>query len=162
MFFEKLAGWIPESWYSENKGREKQNSCNGRDRESRPYCFEVGTVPAKKRMTRKGKAPKVTKTGKTAEDLQSVRNTVTKLIVDSSEQMVQRVVQSVSEAGSVAGSVSALRYLWELVGLFPATVEAPGGEDALAKSLLRGLGLPEELPQSEAELEGDVKSESTE
>jgi len=38
-----------------------------------------------------------------------------------------------------------MKYLFELIGLYPATgeVEAAPGEDSLAKTLLKRLGVPE-------------------
>jgi hypothetical protein len=43
-----------------------------------------------------------------------------------------------------------MKYLFELVGLFPGDAETPvGGDAVLAKTLLRRLGLPEEIKAGE-------------
>lgn len=114
---------------------------------------------AKKRGAGKRAALKKTTAARTPEELQSVRNKVTRVIVDSSVEMAERMVQSVGAATSVA----ALRYLWELVGLFPvATAEAPEEQDSLAKELMRGIGLSEDLREAYPGPVGDVESKSSE
>jgi hypothetical protein len=54
--------------------------------------------------------------------------------------MVQQAIDAVNEEGQY----QAIKYLFEMIGLYPA---APGDEsplhDSLAKTLLRQLGLPE-------------------
>jgi hypothetical protein len=111
----------------------------------------------KKAGTKRG--PRITGIAKKPEEMQSARNQVVNLIVDSSVEMIQRVVRSVSERGSVP----ALRFLWEVAGMFPT---APGSEDSeqeatAAKSLLEKLGLYEELRGDKADPEGDVESEES-
>jgi hypothetical protein len=105
------------------------------------------------------RAPRITAVAKKPEEMQGARNRVVNLIVDSSVEMTQRVVRSVSDGGNV----SALRFLWEVAGMFPTTAGADDGEqEATAKSLLERLGLHEELRKDEAEPEGDVESEESE
>jgi len=90
--------------------------------------------------------------------MQSARNRVVNLIVDSSVDMTQRVVRSVSERGNV----TALRFLWEVAGMFPTAPESEDSEqEASAKALLEKLGLYEELPGGEGDPEGDVESEES-
>jgi hypothetical protein len=114
---------------------------------------------AKRRGAGKRATPKKTTAAKTPEELQSVRNKVTRVIVNASVEMAERMVQSVGAATSVA----ALRYLWELVGLFPVTTaEAPEEQDSLAKELMRGIGLSEDLREAYPGPVGDVKSKSSE
>jgi len=92
------------------------------------------------------------------EEIQRVRNRVRNLIVDSSEEMANRVVQSVNEGGQVA----ALKYLWEVSGLFPDGAEAESPEEeSLAKMLMERLGLPMEIPEEKKDVEGDVESETS-
>ena len=53
-----------------------------------------------------------------------------------------------------------MKYLFEMIGLYPAAVqEETQGEDSLARTLLRRLGLPEE-PMLEAGIakEGELDS----
>ena len=53
------------------------------------------------------------------------------------------------------GHYAAMKYLFEMIGLYPAaTQEENEGEDSLARTLLRRLGLPEE-PMLEAEITKD-------
>lgn len=73
--------------------------------------------------------------------------------------MTKRVVQSVNERGSVL----ALRFLWEIAGMFPTC--AAGGveeQESVAKSPLEKLGLYEEFTAihgGEGDGKGDVESE---
>jgi len=74
---------------------------------------KAGTKPA---GTKRG--PRITGIAKKPEEMQSARNQAVNLIVDSSVEMTQRVVRSVSERGSVP----ALRFLWEVAGMFPTAL----------------------------------------
>jgi len=114
----------------------------------------AGTKPAATR-----REPKITGIAKKPEEMQSARNRVVNLIVDSSVEMTERVLRSVSERGSV----QTLRFLWEIAGMFPVTPEAENIEQEEAtKALLEKLGLYGELPPDEADADGDVESEETE
>jgi len=112
----------------------------------------AGTKAATKRE------PKITGIAKKPDEMQSARNRVVNLIVDNSVEMTRRVVRSVSERGSVP----ALRFLWEVAGLFP---NDPGSEDneqeVSAKELLEKLGLYKDHAGEEADPEGDVESEES-
>ncbi|HEY1401913.1 MAG TPA: hypothetical protein VF953_10010 [Terriglobales bacterium] len=92
---------------------------------------------------------------KTAEEIQKVRNSVTNMILSSSEEMAARVVQSVIEGGQVA----ALKYLWEMAGMFPFEAGENGERDSLAKILLARMGLQGKVPVIVGDEEGDVESE---
>ena len=112
--------------------------------------------------SRKSQASKaVTAVPKKPDELQNARSRVTNVIVDASVDMTQRVVRSVNERGSVL----ALRFLWEIAGMFPAS--AAGGveeQESVAKSLIEKLGLYEEFPaihDGEGDGKGDVESESS-
>jgi hypothetical protein len=59
--------------------------------------------------------PKVTGIAKKPQEVQKVRNQVVNLIVDESVGMAERVVRS----GSERGNLSALKFLWEVAGMFP-------------------------------------------
>ena len=90
--------------------------------------------------------------------IEKVRNQVTNVIMGSSVEMARRSVQSVKEGGNI----TALKYLWEVAGLFPVVAAQADHEepDRLAKILLERLGAPEEIgPESETNLKGDVESE---
>ncbi|MBZ5548444.1 MAG: hypothetical protein LAO22_10910 [Acidobacteriia bacterium] len=117
---------------------------------------------AKKRAGTKPAATKprlkITGVAKKPEEMQSARNQVANLIVDSSVEMTQRLVRSVSEQGSVP----ALRFLWEVAGMFPTAPGSDENEQATStKALLEKLGLYEELPGNETDPDGDVESEES-
>jgi len=101
----------------------------------------------------------VTAVPKKPDEFQNARNRVTNVIADASVDMTKRVVRSVNERGSVV----ALRFLWEIAGMFP--MPAAGGveeQESVAKSLIEKLGLYEESPASHGEGsdgKGDVESE---
>ncbi len=97
-------------------------------------------------------AAKRSGTAKTAEEMQKARNRVINLIVEQSEEMAARVARSVSERGNLA----ALKFLWEVAGLFPA----PGLEegDDSGRSVLEKLGLCGDEAEDEADLDRDVES----
>src|SRR5882757_11441281 len=108
-----------------------------------------------KTTTLKKNTPRVDSKAKTAEEIQKVRNTVTNMILGSSKEMAARVVQSVTEGGQVA----ALKYLWEMSGMFPFEAGENGERDSLAKILLARMGLQGKVPIIPGEDEGDVESE---
>ncbi len=109
-----------------------------------------------KKSAAKKKTARVDSKKKSADEIQKVRNQVTNMILGSSEKMAERVIQSVTEGGQVA----ALKYLWEMSGLFPFEANGDNGEaDSLAKILLERMGLQEKPPKAGAEEEGDVESE---
>jgi hypothetical protein len=73
-------------------------------------------------------------------DLEAVRKQIHELV---SSEAVNLVESTIAEADK--GHYPAMKYLFEIIGLYPASgVETPVGEDSLAKTLLRRLGLPEE------------------
>src|ERR1700674_2298242 len=73
-------------------------------------------------------------------DLGVVRERITNLVGNRAVEMVETTMDEVDK-----GHYLAMKYLFQMVGLCPATSpdEAPE-EDSLAKTLLRRLGLPEE------------------
>lgn len=109
-----------------------------------------------KKSPAKAKAPAVTAVAKKPEEIQKVRNRVRNVIVDDSLEMAKRTVRSVKEGGSV----TTLKYLWEVAGLFPAPgLPDDGEEDSLAKTLLERMGLSGDIPRHGEDEEGDVESE---
>jgi hypothetical protein len=108
-----------------------------------------------KKATPKKNTPRVSCKAKTAEEIQKVRNTVTNLILGRSEEMTERVVQSVIEGGQVA----ALKFLWEMSGLYPFEAAENEENDCLAKILLERMGLEGQVPVIATDDEGDVESE---
>jgi hypothetical protein len=103
---------------------------------------------------KKKSPPRPDPKAKSAEEIQKVRNVITNLILKESSKMAARVVQSVTEGGQVA----ALKYLWEMSGLFPYEATDNGERDSLAKILLSRMGLEGKVPMIAEEDEGDVES----
>jgi len=93
-------------------------------------------------------------------DLSAVRERITKLVGNNAVHMVHTTIKEVDK-----GHYLAMKYLFEMIGLCPAS---PGDEtpqdDTLARTLLRRLQLPEEEEvaqvtkdcSTEAELESDA------
>ena len=77
-------------------------------------------------------------------DLPALRRKLTELIAQNAVAMVQRAIDSVNEEGQY----QAIKYLFEMIGLYPL----PGGEEdateaSLAETLLRHLGLLDNVEQ---------------
>jgi hypothetical protein len=76
-------------------------------------------------------------------DLSALRRQITDLVARNAVAMVQQAIDAVNEEGQY----QAIKYLFEMIGLCPASAaEDSPGEDSLAKALLRHLGLPEVTP----------------
>ena len=72
-------------------------------------------------------------------DLAAVRKEISRVVGSEAVRMVRRIIAEVD-----IGHYSAMKYLFELAGLYPATAqEETAGDDSLAKTLLRRLGLEE-------------------
>ncbi len=113
----------------------------------------AGKKAEKKAVT--NRKPKVSGVPKTPEEIQDVRNQVVNLIVDESVVMAERVVRSVSERGNL----QALKFLWEVAGMFPANEAAEeGSEDEAANGLLEKLGLCGKPAAEGDESPADVES----
>ena len=83
-------------------------------------------------------------------DLAAIRQQITDLVRDQAVPMVEITISEVDK-----GHYSAMKYLFEMIGLYPAaTQEETEGEDSLARTLFRRLGLPEE-PMLEVEVTKD-------
>ena len=73
----------------------------------------------------------------TGADLAELRRKITGLGAQNAVAMVQRAIDSVNEEGQY----QAIKYLFEMIGLYPAVAnENNEPEDALAQILLRQLG----------------------
>ena len=75
-----------------------------------------------------------------AKSFPELRKEITTLVKSSAVDMVTETIKQVNE-----GHYAAMKYLFEMIGLFPAPSqeEAPP-EDSLARMLLLRLGLPDE------------------
>src|SRR3954469_3406167 len=80
-------------------------------------------------------------------DIPALRQKITDLVAQNAVAMVQCAIDAVNEEGQY----QAIKYLFEMIGLYPA---APADDsplqDSLAKTLLRQLGLPESMPTESA------------
>ncbi len=73
-------------------------------------------------------------------DLGVVRRQITNMVGNGALKMVQTTIGEVNK-----GHYLAMKYLFEMVGLCPATTpEEAQQDDSLARTLLRRLGLPED------------------
>ncbi len=73
-------------------------------------------------------------------DLGEIRQEIANLVGGRALGMVETTI---GEAES--GHYAAMKYLFEMIGLYPATAQSePSSPDSLARMLLRRLGLPEE------------------
>ena len=89
-----------------------------------------------------------------ATDLAAVRQQITELVRNQAVPMVEITISEVDK-----GHYAAMKYLFEMIGLYPAAPqEEAQGEDSLARTLLRRLGLPEE-PMLEAGITKDGQLE---
>lgn len=80
-------------------------------------------------------------------ELADLRRKITELVAQNAVPMVQQAIDAVREEGQY----QAMKYLFEMIGLYPAGAESePGAEDSLAQILLAQLGLPEGAKSGEA------------
>ncbi len=86
--------------------------------------------------------PKPSPTTASPADLSALRRQVTDLVAQNAVAMVQHAIDAVNEEGQY----QAIKYLFEMVGLYPAAAddESPV-EDSLTKTLLHCLGLSETI-----------------
>jgi hypothetical protein len=166
IILRKLAG-LP-CWICYSKNKSKENSKNLRSavdgrQASVPELSEIALLPFGGEMAKaktktaepKNSAPRVDSKARTADEIQKVRNRVINVIFNNSEEMAKRVVQSVTEGGQVA----ALKYLWEMSGMFPFEAGENGERESLAKILLERMGLQGKVPVIVGDEDGDVESD---
>jgi hypothetical protein len=118
---------------------------------------EQGMKTAKERSGRPG-AKKVSaerKGSRNPVDLAEIRQQITNLVGNDAVGMVETTIEEVGK-----GHYLGMKYLFELIGLYPTTVadEAPT-QDSMAATLLRRLGLPES-PMPEKRVTKDIKTPS--
>ena len=119
------------------------------------FLLRSGESMKKTRLRRGRKSTKRLMTGKKsrqATDLAAIRQQITDLVRNQAVPMVEITISEVDK-----GHYAAMKYLFEMIGLYPAAApEETEGEDSLARTLLRRLGLPEE-PMLEAETTKDCQ-----
>jgi len=94
-----------------------------------------------KSAARKSAAKKSEDSTKKRPDVVKVRENINDLVTESAKDIAEEVIK-VAKTGQLASA----RYLFEAVGLYPATEEtkAQPQRDSLAYTLLRHMGLPTE------------------
>ena len=111
-----------------------------------PINMKKATGKIKSGNTRRAAAGKKPRKSK---DVTELRRQIEKLVTRKAVTMVETAIGEADK-----GHFAAMKYLFEMVGLYPGPGEAePHGEDSLARTLLRRLGMPEEPPQA-AEVTG--------
>lgn len=78
-------------------------------------------------------------------ELAGLRRQITDLVARNAVGMVQNAIDAVNEGGQY----QALKYLFEIVGLYPASADEDGTEDqSLAAILLRHLGIEHDVEEA--------------
>src|SRR5437763_7863671 len=73
-----------------------------------------------------------------AADLSALRRRITELVARNAVSMVQQAIDAVREEGQY----QAIKYLFEMIGLYPAVAQEDSeSQDSLAQVLLEQLGL---------------------
>jgi hypothetical protein len=102
-----------------------------------PINMKKSTGKAKSGNTKRaagGKKPRKSK------DVTELRRQIENLVTRKAVTMVETAIGEADK-----GHFAAMKYLFEMIGLYPGPSEAePQGEDSLARTLLRRLGMPEE------------------
>ncbi len=90
-------------------------------------------------------ASPVKSAGREAPDLAEIRRHITDIVGNGAVGMVETTIDQVGK-----GHYLGMKYLFEMIGLYPATsTNDAAEEDSLAAVLLRRLGLPDEpIPKS--------------
>lgn len=97
-------------------------------------------------MTRRNRAPQI--------NLPELRQEITDLVARNALAMVQCAIDGVMEESQY----QAIKYLFEMVGIYPACAEASeGSEDTLSKVLLRNLGVGATVQSEESGPDRDVQ-----
>ena len=88
--------------------------------------------------------PKLSKSGP---DLTALRHDITELVTRNAVTMVQHAIDAVNEDGQF----QAIKYLFEMIGLYPGIDDSRSPEqDSLAATLLQQLGLQHEMKGASA------------
>lgn len=78
-------------------------------------------------------------------NLAELREEITEMVKSRAMSLVDTMIAEADK-----GNLAAMKYLLEMISLYPAPTdeEEPAGESALAKTLIRRLGLVEQLSQA--------------
>ncbi|HKW16221.1 MAG TPA: hypothetical protein VJO35_01810 [Terriglobales bacterium] len=87
-------------------------------------------------------------------ELAALRRKITELVAQNAVPMVQQAIDAVREEGQY----QAMKYLFEMIGLYPASADdESGAEDSVAQILLSRLGLPD-AAESDASSGGKIRT----
>lgn len=90
--------------------------------------------------------------GAKAANLDEVRRKIALRVANQAPKMVDAAINEVMK-----GEHQPMKYLFEMIGLYPEREVEKGGQDALAETLLRRLHFPEDsLKESEVEEEEEA------
>ncbi len=99
------------------------------------------------RKAPKAKPRPASRAHKKAADLGSLRQKISNVVAGDALGMVSDVIAEVHK-----GQHTPMKYLFELIGLYPASMEEEGPiDDSLVQTLLRRLGFPESGGEGERE-----------
>jgi hypothetical protein len=89
-----------------------------------------------------------------AEELSELRRKISELVAQNAVSMVQQAIDAVREEGQY----QAIKYLFEMIGLYPAVAQEDSeSQDSLAQVLLEQLGLtPIQLSKPAAHRRAEV------
>jgi hypothetical protein len=103
--------------------------------------------PGRKMATAKTKSKprRASRAHKKPADLGSLRQKISRVVAGDALEMVNDVIAEVHK-----GQHTPMKYLFELIGLFPASAEDEGPlDDSLVQTLLRRLGFPGSATEGE-------------
>jgi len=101
--------------------------------------------PAKNKLTARAKKALASAKKRKEIRLAELREEITEMVKRRSVGLVDTMIEEADK-----GNLAAMKYLLEMIQLFPAPTEEaePAGESVLAKTLIRRLGLAEQLAQA--------------
>jgi hypothetical protein len=106
---------------------------------------------AKSAGKRSRRPPKVESIPGTPVDIAQVRDQIRQAVGSQAIDMVNAAVKGVK-----SGHYLAMKYLFEIVGIYPASASAGSTEeDSLGKILLRNLGIDPEIAQAQTKVWND-------
>ncbi|MCU1303041.1 MAG: hypothetical protein JWQ87_3325 [Candidatus Sulfotelmatobacter sp.] len=120
------------------KGTSKRMATRSAKEPSRSTC-EIQTRATK--VSPKKMAVRELRISTELADVVKVRENIKNMVWNAAETIATQVIAAANE-----GQLAAVKYLFEVVGMYPATEETKGTpeEDSLAYILLKRLGLPTE------------------
>lgn len=127
---------------------------NTRRAHSAPFLLDVTGHMAKGKVKGKGRVgnPKTAARGARNVDVAGIRQSITRMVGLAAGDMVKAAIEEAKK-----GHATALKYLFEMVGLYPATLETEQAEKremSLAELFCRELGLPMRPPNAGEEETG--------